>query len=240
MQNKYISSKKVYFYSLYLTNNIVDYKNYLVVINLVSPIGYQEYFTLTKILSSALLNFQVCPFLNAISWDSVFIETEKSFQINNKTAFEHVDFLQLNYKDFKRFLITFKNVLIKQFRILEGFYCKIADYEKKLTFIENQAISDPRHITSSVRQQKSNYNRKIKTIRTMYKNNSTVCQVLTCKDAICHFYALLNRQWSLKHYSKTFNITTEEVTTAPEEPPLDLSQLDSVTWTAYEALSVGT
>ena len=235
MENKYISSKKVYFYSIFLTNNVHSLKSYLIVINLVSPIGYQEYFTLTKIVSSALLNFQVSPFLSGVSWDSLFLETEKSFHQTNKTLYENIDYLQLSFKDFKRFLISFKNVLIKQFRVLEGYYCKIAEYEKKLVFIEGQANSDPRHITSSVRQQKSNYNRKIKNIQTMYKNN--ILHVITCSAAINYFYKLVNEQWCLKHYSKIFNTTTVAATTVQEEQPLDLSQLDLETWTEYEALS---
>lgn len=238
MENKYVSSKKVYFYSIFLTNNVASIKNYLVVINLVSPIGYQEYFTLTKIVSSALLNFQVSPFLSGVSWDSIFLETEKSFHLTNKTCYENIDYIQLSFKDFKKFLISYKNVLIKQFRVLEGYYCKIAEYEKKLAFIEGQATSDPRHITSSVRQQKSNYNRKIKNIQSMYKNN--IVSVITCSDAISYFYKLLHQQWCLKHYLKLFNIITEAVVTETKELALDLSPLDSVIWTEFEALSKAT
>lgn len=226
-----MKTKKAYFYSLYLTNNLLDYKQYLIKINFDKPIGYSEYFTLTKFVASTLLNFQVASFLDTTSMDAVFLENENNFN-NNSThpqVWYFVDTIQTSFEDFKNFLRMFKIKVVRRHRVLTGYFNKKQENLQKLEHIERQANSDKRHITGSVRQQKSNYNRRINIIEMNYRQSKET--FTNAAQTIVFFYELLAVRWHLIQFYKIFCTTMRPDTT------LDLSKIDLEIWTGLDTHS---
>lgn len=201
--NKYnLSNRKQNFYSLFLTSNFLP--NYIIELSLVEPIIYKQYFSLTKLLCCSFLDFQKAPFLSCNSTFCVFLENSKKFDITKYNDFT-MEKVSCSFETLKQFLKSFKNKTIHRFRILQDFYVNKNEIINNINFVEELTKKDSRYKNTSIRQCKSNFNRKIKFITNNFYNSTDLFENVT--DLIFVFYLDFDKIWHLHHFLNLYQKT---------------------------------
>lgn len=194
------SNKKRFFYSLFLTNNCDEFENYIIEIKLDKPIIYKEYFSLTKLISWPILEFQKANFLNQTCDLCIFLENSKRYQerVDYLDPRYHYDIIQTTFNDFKNFLKQIKLKAGRRFKVLANYYNDRNNIINDIGFVEYLTDTDTRYKNTSIRQIKSNYNRKLKFIDNIFAQNKDT--FTTTQDLILVYYLELAKLWQLNHF----------------------------------------
>lgn len=148
-------------------------------IYLEKPILWPQYFNLTRNLHDTTIKFQKSPYLESECYSSIFLlqckpeDTEINKRIYN-----------LSYEIFKSFLQHIKKTLNSMYSKNHQYYVTKPECESVLEFIERCVENNDMYKTTSLRQLKSTYNRKITRIVKNFANSS---KVLNTRDSIEYF-----------------------------------------------------
>ncbi len=225
MQNT-INSRKKWFYKIYLVSSD-NLANYL--INLIYPITYQQYFSISKLIHHAFIFFQLHSFnknnRNLVSVSSLHILLE--LPANCIIAGE----CSIEFSAFKDFLSDFKKLasINQKVLFLKRDIAKSVEY---INFIENLVDFNPKFKASSIRQIKSVYlkrilSRQTSEIKLKYKIETTI---ETDLELLHTFHDRFLKQWPPIRYFVTRPCPAEAI---PLEFSLDLD-LNTLTETALD------
>jgi len=164
----------------YLTDKLfLEYNSNVILLNLINPISYKEYYCLNRIIFKSLFKFLY------------LYKTKETIFILRKTENKITHYIDdIDYQSFKYFLLNFNKKLFNEYKRVEFFkYNREID---QLTFLNN-LYQDPRYQQISARQYNSYLNNKI---RNIYKSRSIGIQSLD--DIFSQFTRELAKKWICK------------------------------------------
>lgn len=221
------SSKKKWFDTLYVINTI---NKHAYLVKLVNPITYQQYFTLSKLIHHAFIFFQLRNYrqtrcgLTDIRAIHILLDSPSLFSLIGECS---IDFLL-----FKEFLTEIRRLSSISQKIIQ-LNIDIQECITHINFIEELVGSNRHYKTSSLRQIKSVYLKKIQTRQLSeikYKSKISYT-VTTDQDLLTVFYSKFIDKWQPIHYSDLLPYTAEMEN--PMNSSIDLD-LNILTETAYD------
>lgn len=170
------TKEKKYFRFLHLFND-----NYVIKINFIQPIPYNNYYGLTKIIANCLLSFQVASYLDKISYEYISLLE----LCDRKPDIE----IKLDYKLFHQILLSIKEDLSKFYQSNIYEFEKLPKCEAIHRFIEEISNNNLNCTKMSYRQLNSTNNRNIE----KYKSKIIISpKIINTNDAIQYFFKTIN------------------------------------------------
>ena len=168
----------LYFYNINYDIISINFKNY---------ICYGQYFTLSRIIHSSILKFQIASYLDVESHNTLFILHDIKHIIFNKNQkikiYENCDFLSL-----KKLLLSYRKTLDKSYTAHLNYYNN--SIPKAINHIETCVALDDNYKTTSIRQLKAVLYRKNNDIKKRYEQ---CIKVSTTDEAINYTYNKLDK-----------------------------------------------